>query len=243
MLRHSLLLVRVFVLASSGHIMPPFLDERDVLTTPDRLSGSLGCSGESSSTVRLHAIKAPNARDAALFVYAHCLHRRRPIAGMKWRAMITQLNLFELSAIQHAVGSMTVQTETAVVFADGGSRGNPGPSGAGAVVTVNGETVQSVCKFVGVTTNNVAEYTGLIIGLEKALELGFTHVEVRMDSELVVKQMNGIYRVKNERLQPLYEQAKTLARRFSKFAIVHVRREHNKEADKLANEAMDRACI
>ncbi|MGH9548897.1 MAG: ribonuclease HI family protein [Terriglobales bacterium] len=133
-----------------------------------------------------------------------------------------------------------MQNETAVIFADGGSRGNPGPSGAGAVITVNGETVHSLCQFLGFGTSNVAEYRGLILGLEKAVEVGYTHVEVRMDSELVVRQMNGFYRVKNAKLIPLFERAKTLSHKFSKFTIVHVRREQNKLADKLANEAMDK---
>ena len=91
----------------------------------------------------------------------------------------------------------------AVIFADGGSRGNPGPSGCGAVIKAGsekGEILANLSKFVGITTNNVAEYTGLLIGLEKALAMGFSEVEVRMDSELIVKQIKGIYRCKNEGL-------------------------------------------
>ncbi|HMP51269.1 MAG TPA: ribonuclease HI family protein [Candidatus Melainabacteria bacterium] len=134
-------------------------------------------------------------------------------------------------------------SKSAIVYADGGSRGNPGPSGAGALVKDkggDGATIGEVNKFLGVNTNNFAEYTGLIIGLEKALELGVDDVEVRMDSELIVKQMLGQYRVKNQNLKPLYETAKGLSRRFSQFHIVHVERALNKEADKLANQAMDR---
>ena len=132
----------------------------------------------------------------------------------------------------------------AIVFADGGSRGNPGPSGAGALVkekngSAEEKTVGEVQKFLGINTNNYAEYTSLIIGLEKALELGFTNVEVRMDSELIVKQMLGQYRVKNKNLKPLYETAKGLAERFHQFKILHIERALNKEADKLANLAMD----
>lgn len=130
---------------------------------------------------------------------------------------------------------------TARIFADGGSRGNPGPSGAGAVISVEGKTVASLSKFIGNTTNNVAEYSGLILGLEKASELGFLDVEVAMDSELVVKQMKGEYRVKNERLLPLFKKARELASTFASFKIVHVKREYNREADRLANQAMDLA--
>lgn len=131
----------------------------------------------------------------------------------------------------------------AVVFADGGSRGNPGPSGCGAVVKsggMDGEVVANLSKFVGIATNNVAEYTGLLIGLEKALAMGFSEVEVRMDSELIVKQIKGQYRCKNEGLIPLFNEAKRLQRQFKKFNIEHVRREYNKEADLLANQAMDK---
>lgn len=128
---------------------------------------------------------------------------------------------------------------SAVVFADGGSRGNPGPAGAGAVIYKDGKKLFEVSKFIGIATNNVAEYTGLIIGLEKALELGIKDVEMRMDSELVVKQMNGQYRVKHPGLIPLSLKARALAGKFINFTIVHVRREENKEADSLANQAMD----
>ena len=130
----------------------------------------------------------------------------------------------------------------AFVFADGGSRGNPGPSGAGALVkegSPDGTTIGEVAKFLGVNTNNYAEYTSLILGLEKALELGVEVVEVRMDSELIVKQMLGQYRVKNKNLKPLYETAKGLSSKFHKFRIAHIERALNKEADKLANQAMD----
>ena len=104
---------------------------------------------------------------------------------------------------------------------------------------VNGKTVAEVSDFIGIATNNVAEYTGLVKILERAQALGYKQVEVRMDSELVVKQMLGAYRVKNEGLIPLFTRAKALSMRFLTFKIVHVRREANKEADRLANLAMD----
>jgi ribonuclease HI len=127
-----------------------------------------------------------------------------------------------------------------IAYADGGSRGNPGHAGAGAVIEKDGQCVAQVSEYIGIATNNVAEYTGLVKILEKAKELGYKNIEVRMDSELVVKQMNGLYRVKNEGLKPLFAKAKVLANTFSSFTIVHVRRESNKSADKLANDAMDR---
>ena len=131
----------------------------------------------------------------------------------------------------------------AVIFADGGSRGNPGPAGAGAVIKSGSDTIAELKAYVGRTTNNVAEYTGLLIGLKRALELGFESVEVRMDSELIVRQINGQYRVKNDKLIPMFQEAKGLIGRFSQFRISHVPRELNKDADRLANQAMDEAAV
>lgn len=129
-----------------------------------------------------------------------------------------------------------------VAYADGGSRGNPGPAGIGAVLfNEQGEIVASVSESIGVATNNVAEYTALIRILEKALELGYDQIEVRMDSELVVKQMSGAYKVKHEGLIPLFDKACVLAKRFRWFEMTHVRRALNKKADALANQAMDAA--
>jgi ribonuclease HI len=126
-------------------------------------------------------------------------------------------------------------------YADGGSRGNPGPAGYGGVLQKDGETIATVSGAIGIETNNVAEYTGLIKVLEKALEMGFTQIEMRMDSELIVRQITGQYKVKNEGLIPLFHKACKLADKFMIFKIVHVRRADNAEADKLANEAMDLA--
>lgn len=122
---------------------------------------------------------------------------------------------------------------------DGGARGNPGPAGAGFVIEVDGEVVCSGGRFLGECTNNVAEYEALIWGLENVRRLGFEKVTVFADSELLVKQINGQYRVKNEGLKPLFLKALALLRAFSAFQVRHVRREQNKRADALANEAMD----
>ena len=130
-------------------------------------------------------------------------------------------------------------SKTVVAFADGGSRGNPGPAAFGALLEQDGAEIATLKDYLGVTTNNVAEYTGLVKVLEKATELEIANLEVRMDSELVVKQMLGQYKVKNSGLIPLYEKAKMLSSRFPNFRIIHVRREYNKRADQLANQAMD----
>lgn len=127
----------------------------------------------------------------------------------------------------------------AVLRTDGGARGNPGPAGAGFVIEVEGETVCRGGRFLGACTNNVAEYEALIWGLENVRALGHSEVSVFADSELLVKQLNGHYRVKNEGLKPLFLRALTLLRGFERFEVAHVRREANREADALANEAMD----
>ena len=123
---------------------------------------------------------------------------------------------------------------------DGGARGNPGPAAYGYVLEAEDGTVLAAHgEKIGVATNNVAEYSALIAGLEKALELGVGEVEVVSDSELMVKQMTGQYRVKNEALQELWSRAGRLARRVGSVDYTAVRREHNKLADKLVNEALD----
>ena len=127
----------------------------------------------------------------------------------------------------------------AVLRTDGGSRGNPGPAGAGFVIERDGAIVCRGGRFLGSVTNNVAEYEALIWGLENVLAMGFGSVTVYADSELLVKQVNGQYRVKNEGLKPLFARSLRLLRSFSSFKVAHVRREQNTHADEMANQAMD----
>jgi ribonuclease HI len=125
-------------------------------------------------------------------------------------------------------------------YIDGGSRGNPGPAGYGVqIVDDEGTVVAELYSFVGQTTNNVAEYRGLLAALEWAVERSLQTLHVRSDSELLVKQLRGEYRVKNPGLQPLYQDACRLVRRVGHVTFEHVRREMNKQADRLANLAMD----
>ena len=130
-----------------------------------------------------------------------------------------------------------------IVEADGGSRGNPGPAGYGAVVrdADTGQLLSEVAAGIGVASNNVAEYRGLIAGLQAALDVGADVVEVRMDSLLVVNQMSGTWKVKHEAMRPLAAEAAALVRRFGRVTFAHVPRERNTHADRLANEAMDAA--
>ncbi len=125
---------------------------------------------------------------------------------------------------------------------DGGARGNPGPAAAAYVLEAgDGTLLAERGEAIGVATNNVAEYRALVAGLRKAVELGVDEVEVVSDSELLVKQMTGEYRVKNEALQELSLQATRLARGFARVSYRAVRREHNELADRLVNEALDAA--
>lgn len=123
---------------------------------------------------------------------------------------------------------------------DGGARGNPGPAAYGYVLeTEDGHVLDARGEAIGTATNNVAEYSGLVAGMQKAADLGVTELEVVSDSELLVKQMRGDYRVKNAALRTLWEEANDLERRFASVRYTAVRRAHNELADRLVNEALD----
>jgi ribonuclease HI len=130
---------------------------------------------------------------------------------------------------------------SATANVDGGSRGNPGPAGYGVRIEQEDGTVVELKQALAMATNNVAEYSGLLAALRWAVDHGVSALHVRADSELMVKQMKGEYRVKNPGLQPLYEEARALVRQIGRVKFEHVRREFNKDADRLANEAMDEA--
>lgn len=125
------------------------------------------------------------------------------------------------------------------IHTDGGARGNPGPAGFAFVLSRPGQPDLEENGYLGEATNNVAEYTAVVRALERARAIGARRVLLKSDSELMVKQMNGQYKVKNAGLLPLFEQAQRLRRDFDQVTFQHVRREYNKEADKLANDAMD----
>ena len=130
----------------------------------------------------------------------------------------------------------------ATLHTDGGARGNPGPAGIGAVLyDEDGGEIGHVSKSLDPTTNNVAEYKALIAGLELALEKGVTAIEVKCDSQLVVSQVTGEWKIKNDQLRSLAAKAERLLYKFERHSIDHVRREANARADELANEAMDAA--
>ncbi len=146
----------------------------------------------------------------------------------------------ELSA---AMGSSSASAPPeATLFADGGSRGNPGPAAGGAVLfAADGTVLVEVGRYLGIATNNVAEWTGLLAGLEAARDLGLHSLAIRLDSELVVKQLRGEYRVKHPGLQPLYQRVKAVLRAFSHVDVRHVPRNQNKYADAVVNRVLDQA--
>ena len=134
-----------------------------------------------------------------------------------------------------------MKNERVTLRFDGGSRGNPGPAGIGVVLLAADHTpILTLGRYIGAKTNNSAEYLALITGLEEAAKLGVQHLTVRGDSELIIKQMNGEYRVRHPELKVLYDRASTLAAGFATIKYEHNLRDHNQLADKLANLAMDR---
>jgi len=139
-----------------------------------------------------------------------------------------------LSNIERKIGPPLWQ-----LFTDGASKGNPGLAGAGwMLINERDSILVKDSKFLGEATNNEAEYQALILGLKNALSCGVQEIRVHMDSELLVRQINGLYRVKNPRLTVFFHQVRDLLSNFAKYAIIHIPREENREADRMANEAI-----
>lgn len=132
----------------------------------------------------------------------------------------------------------------AVIYTDGAARGNPGPGAIGVVIKDEaGAIAAKISQRLGVTTNNQAEYQAIIAGLEKAVGLGVKSADVKSDSELVVNQINGRYKIKNTGLRPLYQKVVQLTGQLESFSISYIPREQNKAADDLANQALDKRII
>jgi len=174
------------------------------------------------------------------------------VAGNIQQQTVTDLTQLLLGIIQqkeitdkdnHIVAKNTSSKSTdvdAIVYTDGGSRGNPGPSASGYVVmNTHQEVITQGGEYLGITTNNQAEYHGVRLGLEKARELGFGTIEFRLDSMLVVNQMNGVYTIKNRELWPIHERIRELMTHFAKVGFQHVPREFNQLADAEVNKILD----
>lgn len=124
------------------------------------------------------------------------------------------------------------------IYTDGASKGNPGPASIGVSLIENAREIATVSKAIGIATNNIAEYTALLEGLKKAINLGYNHIQVMADSELMIKQLNKEYKVKNPEIKIIYEQIQKLLSNFKTIEFTHVRREKNVRADELANLAL-----
>jgi len=128
------------------------------------------------------------------------------------------------------------------IYTDGGSRGNPGPSGIGVIILdSNKKKIKEIFKYIGETTNNVAEYSALVSGLEAALELKATDITIYLDSELLVKQLGGEYKVKDPNMKTFFDKSLGLLKKFKEFEVKHIPREKNKDADRLVNKAINLA--
>jgi len=134
-----------------------------------------------------------------------------------------------------------VHLQAVSIYIDGAARGNPGPAGAGIVLKEGDQTVKTTYKYLGVTTNNIAEYNALITALDEARVLGYKKVILYLDSELIAQQLQGNYRVKNSNIKPFFEKAISLINNFESIEIKKIDRSKNKEADKLANKAINLA--
>lgn len=142
--------------------------------------------------------------------------------------------------IINSENTSSISTDRLIVYSDGGSRGNPGPSAAGFVIMTSKERIlEQGGEYLGTTTNNQAEYHGVRIGLEKALSLGARNVDFRVDSLLVANQLRGVYKIKNRDLWPIYERIVELVARFDKVTFSHIKREFNTLADHMVNQTLD----
>ncbi len=159
------------------------------------------------------------------------------------KGTISQPSLFEIENTRS--GSKT-QSRCSVMYCDGASSGNPGKSGIGVVISLadkdtqyaDGREKYTISEYIGIATNNIAEYTALLKGLEKAASLGIRKIKIFLDSELLVRQINGIYKVKNKKLMSLWLQVNNILKEFDYYKISHVRRELNSEADSLARNGI-----
>lgn len=158
------------------------------------------------------------------------------LLGISQHRIQTDINTLETSS--DVIN--TPDTTHAVIHSDGGSRGNPGPSSAGYVIMDNyGHVIHEGGMYLGITTNNQAEYHGVRLGLEKALEIGARTIDFRIDSQLVVNQLNGVYTIKNRELWPINERIRELVEQFDKVTFTHVKREFNQLADGVVNKILN----
>jgi ribonuclease HI len=206
------------------------VDEAEAARAPAPGAGSKGIKVRKQTDVEKAAQRAAEEIDEAMELSKAERDQRR-----KERAAADEK---ERHAVEAA--ALAEQSKRTRLFTDGAARGNPGPAGAGAVIlSPEGHIVAKIGKFLGDSTNNVAEYWGLILGLKRAKAMGIKELEVYSDSELLVKQLAGEYAVKADHLRPLHDEAKTLLQGFSFIQVRHIPREENTAADAMSNRAID----
>jgi len=206
------------------------VEELEKSREPAPGAGSKGLKVRKQSDVEKAAQRAAAELDEAMDLSKVDRERRK-----KERAAEAERERQEATAREEA--ELAKRTR---LYSDGAARGNPGPAGAGAVIlNPDGHVVAKIGKFLGESTNNVAEYMGLILGLRRAKAMGIKELDVFSDSELVVKQLSGDYAVKAEHLRPLHEEAKGLLQAFGAVKVRHIPREENAEADLMSNRAID----
>ena len=145
--------------------------------------------------------------------------------------------------ISHKDFSQTILENKFTVYCDGAARGNPGEAGAGAIIKKDNKDYRSISAYLGRQTNNYAEYTAVILALKELVKIGAQDVEMYLDSNLIVQQLNGKWKVKNKNIKPLYNEAMTYMNQIKKIKIEHVYRKDNKEADELANIGADKHTV
>jgi ribonuclease HI len=206
------------------------VEEYEASRAPAPGAGSKGIKVRKQTDVEKAAARAAAEIDEAMDLSKAEREQRK-----RERAAAEQREREEAAAAEAAEKSKRTR-----LFTDGAARGNPGPAGAGAViVNADGHVVAKVGKFLGESTNNVAEYMGLILGLKRAKAMGIKEIEVCSDSELLVKQLAGEYAVKADHLRPLHDEAKQLLQGFTWVEVRHIPREENGQADAMSNRAID----
>jgi ribonuclease HI len=206
------------------------VEEAEKSRDPAPGAGTKGIKVRRQSDVEKAAQRAAEEIDEAMDLSKAERDRKR-----QERAAAEQRDRQEAAAAEEAE-----KTKRTRLYTDGAARGNPGPAGAGAVIlNPDGHIVAKIGKFLGDSTNNVAEYMGLILGLKRAKAMGIKELEVYSDSELLVRQLAGEYQVKADHLRPLHDEAKTLLQGFGFVQVRHIPREENAQADAMSNRAID----
>jgi ribonuclease HI len=206
------------------------VEEAEKSREPTQGAGSKGIKVRRQSDVEKAAQRAAEEIDEAMELSKTERDQRR-----RERALAEQRGRQEAAAAAEAEKAKRTR-----LYTDGAARGNPGPAGAGAVIlNPDGHVVAKIGKFLGDSTNNVAEYMGLILGLKRAKAMGIKELEVYSDSELLVRQLAGEYQVKADHLRPLHDEARALLQGFSFIQVRHIPREENAQADAMSNRAID----